>query len=496
MREITGAEDGPTELDRHEAEAARDREQATLRASLSSSTGEATSLRDKRRTWDGNVGALPGSTSSKRTSFVGDRAELSSLLSPPSGTPRRSSSLLLRSSGRVRPRPLSLSVHPSQPSPLEAPPSTPPRTRSRPAESGLTTHELQAGLDNLHAQRRAFLWRILALLDLDAAPVSAWFLVDTLLAHLADEVSSAASDVSLGVEAEFGAGGLGSEAFLGGRSSFSSSYSERPRVRGGSRSRPVSWTSSAGSAFSPSYSEVTSFPPSTSSSLPFLNSNNFAPSNPTPSVGPTASLSALANSSRAMIEALRSVAAKLHVVDRHARTVMRAGGDAEGALATHDSIRVELEKLGREWAEGRIALRGALRRETTRPTALQEAEEDGLGSSIELQRETEFDKDHDDEQTLFFSSPERGEARAALLDAHSSAFLPPAGLEELFESVSSPAMARPSAAVAGREARIRLAKERRAEGGGGKASAKGLEKGMVQELKDVLQLLKERNRVE
>ena len=489
------------ELQRHEAEAVREREQATQRQNAVErlerewvARQPVASSRNKRSTWDGGIVAPFSSSQSKRLSFGGERDGLVPIFggNTPSSTPIKRSSSLRRTGERLRPQ--SLMIH--QPmlfdeSPLPNSAASSPRARKirRSLESDAreipTTVELQASFEKMHLTRRAMLWKILGLVERSVRDES-WGEVTSIFKELSGVVEEELRKVKRATEVEFGIDGLGSDLFT--RATHRRTSTADPSL---GRSRG-------------NVQDLLASPPA-----------DFAPAHPHPTLGPVASLVALESETTTMRSSLRSIAAKLHVVGHDAKAQLRTtrGGTEDDAiieqlLSTHDSLRIDIMTLQREWEESRISLRGVVRRElkssisTKRDSWMTDgdgAERGALRSILDA-----VEDDDDLESTLFspdLVTPEMfPRDRAAITDAKSEAFLPPAGLERIFEAVVESQVALLNGEGGGklsREERINVAKEKRAvqSAAGPRRSSRSMEAGMVAELKDVLTLLKGRSRL-
>ena len=366
--------------------------------------------------------------------------------------------------------------------------------------------ELQASFEKMHLTRRAMLWKVLGLVERSISEKQ-WEEVIGVFRALEEVVEAELKNVKRATETEFGVDGLGSE--LLSRTNHKRTPSIDPLLNR-SRNQPAPHPNS-----SPKLSSSTQ---SRRSSLANpLASSNFAPANPHPSLGPVASLAALDSQSTTMLTSLRSIVAKLHIVTSDAKAQLRTtrGGPEDDALieqllSTHDSIRGDIAGLQQAWEDSRISLRGVVRRDLRSSVSMKRdswttdggegAERGALRSILDAVE----DDDDDLESTLFSSdlvTPDMSPRdRAAISDAKSEAFLPPVGLERIFEAVVDQMPATNATNSAGgklsREERISVAKEKRASGSAtGRRSSRAMEAGMVAELKDVLTLLKGRNRL-
>ena len=364
-----------------------------------------------------------------------------------------------------------------------------------------TTEELQASFERMHLTRRAMLWRILSLVERSISDEH-WDEVSKVFGELTGVVEGELRNVKRATEIEFGVDGLGSDLF-------SRTTHRRTPSMDRHRGPPTNLSNP-----SPKLSQSTrSRPSSIGNSLLPVN-NDFAPPHPLPTLGPVASLTALDSETTIMLTSLRSIAAKLHIVNQYARAQLRAtrGGTEDDALvdqllSTHDSLRDDITNLERRWQESRISLRGVLRSEMRFSVSLKReswttTDGEGLERLRSIMDAVEDDDDDDLESTLFSSDLATPDMSAAVTDAKAEAFLPPAGLEKIFEAVVDAQLPSSANDVSGaklsREERILAAKEKRANGNvvpGGRRSSRAMEAGMVAELKDVLTLLKGRNRL-
>lgn len=153
-------------------------------------------------------------------------------------------------------------------------------------------------------------------------------------------------------------------------------------------------------------------------------------------------------------------------------------------LKTHDSIRGELESLGREWEGGRVDLRAVVRRNKVRN------EEEEEGTSLDSIEDVEEELRTPPREAFEYVDelPKEEERAGAYVDE----VLPDAGVEQVFEAVAGSRREASSGLKLSREERIKAIKEERRKGGVAGDGGVRIEAGMVQELKDVLQLLKGR----
>ena len=412
------------------------------------------------------------------------------------------------------------------------------------AKDGLSLGDLQGGMDQMHAVRRGMLWRVLGLVDHNVSK-EIWAEVETTLVDLTKALAAQSTLVSDAVEAEFGPNGPGADTFAISSKPSHNHLRQHNLTLDTSRSRPSSpfgWPAGShspaptsgtrplsllGQSVSPLPPGMASFAARTNTTRPSrpLSASNFAPPNAVPSAGPSAGLASLEESNKAIGLALRSIAAKLHVVEadaRHRSGAAAAGevgtNDGDRLLATHDSIRLDLQVLLNEWEASRVALRSAVKPvppPSAPPLSRSNSWTDGgladtsLESIPDVTAEGEGEGEADDSASVFSSelhtppTPAGGAARDALVDAERGSVLPPAGKEQVFEAVAEQAKASPAGPKLSREERIRLMKERRyARGstGGAGGSPNRTREGMggaqmVEELKDVLQLLKARSQL-
>lgn len=170
-----------------------------------------------------------------------------------------------------------------------------------------------------------------------------------------------------------------------------------------------------------------------------------------------------------------------------------------------------MEELWRQWEEARVTLRdvlktpqdlanfdsveggleeGDLSLESIPDHQEEEAVDEGVGFSRLGPIELDFENG-EDVSSAALSGPSE-----AIVDARNAAYLPPPGEELVFEAVAGTKEdSNLGKAKLSREERIKAMKEGRksSSSGGGVPSGKGrIEPGMVQELKDVLKLLKGR----
>lgn len=410
---------------------------------------------------------------------------------------------------------------------------------------------LQEAFEEMHDVRRGLLWKVLTLVDNGELGEKEWEKVVGVLEEVKRVCEEGKKVVKEAVEKEFGSSGLGTE-MLGsaalGRSvngaaaatgtaskrmsgmDFGASTSSRP---GSSQSthRPLSLGSPLlPSSTFPSTSSPRRQPPSHSHSRgPSL--QNFAP----PSTSSSTPLTTLTSHHAQLSLSLRSIAAKLHLVNDDVRRVDINGGvDVDRLLATHDSIKNDLDTLVREWEDSRLCLRAVARPPPTSSlTRSSSFEDDGVGSTSldsipdeESEPEETFGGGQDQDQDRLFrtdddeteewrrdADEDDDRARQGRFDS----FLPPPGheQEQVFEAtVGSRRTGGDDGGVKlSREERIRAMQEKRKSrvgGGGGSGLGAGggvgsdnegssgggavrLEAGMVAELKDVLTLLKGRN---
>lgn len=411
-----------------------------------------TSARDKRKTWDGG---------SPTTAFGGVERRSRVRLSM---SPDTSSSPV----SPARARPVSLTLW------------------DLPAVEELGIGELQRAWEEVHDARRGVLWKVIALADLGRGEGD-WESLRRALGTLEAAFQHAGEEVRRGVEAEFGAGGGGTFSRSAKRASvrFDAVGRQNPP------SRPLS-LSAASPSFPPSPRRrpLSLSSPPTNFSLatpnPSLAAPNFAPPNPYPSTGPTAALESFEKRARTTTLALRTIAAKLHVVTADARAFLEEGGEegVERLLKTHDSIRGELESLGREWEGGRVDLRAVVRRNKVRN------EEEEEGTSLDSIEDVEEELRTPPREAFEYVDelPKEEERAGAYVDE----VLPDAGVEQVFEAVAGSRREASSGLKLSREERIKAIKEERRKGGVAGDGGVRIEAGMVQELKDVLQLLKGR----
>ncbi|KAL8289985.1 hypothetical protein RQP46_002924 [Phenoliferia psychrophenolica] len=557
------------ELERHEAEAARDRAEAEDRERRAREWEDGALSADSSSDWenDSTFGGVDRGTGLGTSASGKARPD-----SPPPPSSKRSSVSLqsFSAAGTPRKRPTSLSMwqhapgaHPSHYPTRDAngdlPPPTPEqrtsammnRLGSSNSSAGPDEHEtlglveLQTAFENLHSVRRGLLWRLLSMADRKLAD-SCWLEAGGVLEELTRSLQLASQAIAQAVEAEFGVSGLGSDSLdisrrVSKRASVLIVDPPTPPVghRGHSRSqsatqraRPTSWNSptSAGSrplslSFPASFSIHSTPPPASRpqhprpSSASALFPPNFAPANPHSSLGPTAALATFDARAQEMALALRSIAAKLHVVTEDAKrhvespssSPTRPSTSLERTISTHDSIRADLDALSREWDNSRLALRQLVRPSPSLgPASVDDsyAGSDGIGGG-NFSLDSIADDEDDDGASQWSSEirtpestpprPSLREETSAFEDAQQESYLPTPGDEQVFEAVAEQAEGRREMSKLSREDRIKAMKESRREsrGNSGSGSSAGggsmkTQAGMVAELKDVLVLLKGR----
>ncbi|KAM0746315.1 hypothetical protein T439DRAFT_384067 [Meredithblackwellia eburnea MCA 4105] len=589
-------------LERHEAEAAKDRFEAEERerrlrdwdAGISGDEMEGGDEADglKFGGVDRTTGLASSTGSIRHRPDAGPSSPHSSKRSSVSMTTPRKRPLSLSMWPQPQPQPSLSAISPIQQSLLRDSDDVPPTPQQKSGArffhaasdysasddegSGTTTTTLsltglQSTFEEMHSVRRGLLWRLLSMADLGLNE-SLWKETLAVLDELEKAMKEGSGIISKEVELEFGSSGLGTETLSIGRRAGESKRSsmlfggEAPaapyalsasvgrRMGGHGRSqsansynRPASWhggppgarplSLSFGNNFSIlNHSSMSTSPISPargprhgrplSMSFP-ASGNNFAPSHPNPSQGPAATLATLDTQAQSMGLALRSIAAKLHVVTEDAKRRVGSpnlpGSEVERLISTHDSIRTDLEALTREFDDSRIALR-QLVKPVGPPSTLSRSDSyqdsDGLNTSLDSIPDVEGievvegleDQGEDDGESLFSSeieTPDSTPPRPAGMDddltINGKENLPPPGDELVFEAVAGRREGGREASKLSREERIKALQEQRratraasassgtgaAPGSGGVGSLK-TQAGMVAELKDVLTLLKSR----
>ncbi|KAI5480544.1 hypothetical protein MNV49_000240 [Pseudohyphozyma bogoriensis] len=412
--------------------------------------------------------------------------------------------------------------------------------------------QLQDGFETLHAVRRGLLWRLLGMVDHPNLTESVWEETRDLLEGLIDTLWEKVDDVEKAYKAEFGEGvddgvtirerkprpaswhreigGIGAlagpasnagagaagaavprpgpagERTRGNRPlslSFASNYSVYPS------SPPPSHSSPASNASSTPTPALIRRPSASKRSRP-ISFSNFAPP-PPQSTLPTP-LGNFETSSTALTIKLKSIATKLHVVQDDLRRGVEEN-DVERVLTLYESVRGDLEGLGKHWEESRVALNGILRpRVIGRREEEDEEESENEGTSLERIEDVDVDREVAEEDegkegsahAVFESelpTPETTPPRKswARSDVDEDFVVPVGRPEELYEAIVEDRRVNGGGQKLSREERIRLMKEQREKdvsgrkgsvGGGAGGTA-----GMVAELKDVLVLLKGRSKL-
>lgn len=377
---------------------------------------------------------------------------------------------------------------------------------------------LQDAFEEVHDLRRALLWRVMELVD-RSVEEDQWVEVGGMLDRLAGWLRQAASRVSKGVEVEFGTSGLGSDKLALGRSTSSASkrlsgmdFGSATHTTSPPRSRPLSLSlaspqlmpTSTSTRSSPSQPPAAGARHTTRPSLTL----DFAP--PPPSSSQT-SLVVLEQRNTAISVALRTIAAKVHIVQDDAKrraasslsssTSSTSSPEVDRLLATHDSIRADLETLLREWEDSRVALRGVLKPVESKPplSRSSSAEEDDMGSTSldsipDVELEERVGGEANDPGLELVSADDGLEPAAAERSGDKDeSYLAPAGVEQVYEAVAGTREGKDGGTKLSREERIRASKEARERKPASSSGGFKLEAGMVAELKDVLVLLKERH---
>lgn len=356
------------------------------------------------------------------------------------------------------------------------------------AEESFGLLALQDAFEEMHDSRRVLLWRTMELVDRSVEP-ERWVEVGRLLDRLTGALRQAASRVAKGVEVEFGNSGLGSDKLALGRSTskrLSGMDFGAAGLPSPPRSRPLSLVTSSPQLKPTSLRTSPSRPPSTTharqSSRP-----SFAPPQPSPS---QTSLAALEQRNKSISVALRTIAAKVHVVQDDAKRRMGSSSsssdEVDRLLATHDSIRTDLEALLREWEDSRVALRGVVKPAEVRGAQSEASEEDAGSTSLDSIPDVELEE----EETPLEAVDPGVELVSSEGDEEESAWPPPADpepfVEQVYEAVAGTSRSTGTAGLKPtREERIRAMKEAR-ESPPPPPSAMRLEAGMVEELRSVL----------
>ncbi|ORY88081.1 hypothetical protein BCR35DRAFT_351214 [Leucosporidium creatinivorum] len=356
------------------------------------------------------------------------------------------------------------------------------------AEESFGLMALQDAFEEMHDSRRVLLWRMMELVDRSVEP-ERWVEVGRLLDRLTGALRQAASRVAKGVEVEFGNSGLGSDKLALGRSTskrMSGMDFGAAGLPSPPRSRPLSLVTSSPQLKATSLRSSPNRPPSvTHARQPSRPS--FAPPQPSPS---QTSLAALEQRNTSISVALRTIAAKIHVVqdDAKRRVGSPSSSDAEvdRLLATHDSIRTDLEALLREWEDSRVALRGVVKPAEVKSSRSEEDEEEAGSTSLDIIPDVELEEE---------APLEAVDAGMELISSEEeeSVWPPPQDMEpfqddqeQVYEAVAGTSSTTGTGgAKPTREERIRAMKEAR-EAPSPPPSGLRLEAGMVEELRSVL----------
>lgn len=441
-----------------------------------------------------------------------------------------------------------------------------PHSSVTPIDTSPTSSEsLQNSFESMHSNRLILLWRLITLTDGSTTlPVEdqEWLSIRATLENLVSVLKEVSGSITKAVDTQFGKDNIGSETFLlnNGRSSRLSMLSESDNTLPSIITTPITGLFPSLSVPTPNHSRPNSNP---SSPTP-PPAQSFAPSNPHTTLGPQAALNTFEQQTLQMSHTLRSLATKLSVVTeeisrRRSSSSSNTSGslvefnndygnsgqyngeevedEQEELLVLHDSLKGELMRLSREWEESRITLREFIRKPSTtsststsssiqskrssyRPLSLstrspllpQQIEEPESSPVVSTDL---YDEGPLGELSNSTAEPfEELEARQALEDAMTSAYLPPStfGREDLIYEAVTPASFTPYNSINGntngnitnmmrntgmtREERIKSVKAERRKGSllltrSGSTSSIG----MVEELKDVLELLKGRNKL-
>lgn len=489
------------ELTRHETEAAQDRQEALERKLAMElfekewleSQSVPNLVRNKRSTWDGgmassipNFGRLGGEREFLTRSLglrLGDEGTAVSTV-----VPLRRASSLRKTGERIRPRSMAGN-------PLASPfnddiPRSPHMRQSHSSttieEPNLTTSELQNIANQLHLARRKTLWKFLDLVDYSLTVERTCSALNAVFSNIITTIESHNQTLSTLVTTEFG--------FLTSsdlhRQFYTGEGIENPSPRTRHATQPP-----LSSPFQPIVKRARPV------SLPYpsLQTQNFAPHHPNSIFGPQAALNSFQLELNGMKSIVDRLTTKIYSVNAESADTALDWENEERVdqiLRLHDSFVEEIRDLESMWRESRILLRGALRKEikltrVEKKEKIDGAELTGLAEEEVVQ--------HSSHPLTIFASEEEGVTveRDALVDARIEKLLPPLGLEQIFEAtVDAHASSTIVASSTSREERIRAAKERRlVKTSSGKRTSRALEVGMISELKDVLGLLKGRNKL-
>lgn len=401
-------------------------------------------------------------------------------------------------------------------------PSTPIRSSasapSQPArDTDISLVSVQDAFETMHDVRRTVIWEITTLAD-HAIEEETWEAVRSSLKSLTTTLNMSNRRIVKAVREEFGDTGLGSSTLAPGRSagvrvskrtpSFGSDFKVGPstpaRSIGGSSLAPSPTLKDSSSAIA--LADTSSRPTAQRYRDTLSNaSDSFAPPGPAPT---QQALAVFEERNAAISLALRSVAAKTHVVSQDARRIVSSGRttanqsracvDLDRLLATHESVRADLDALLQSWEDSRAALRTVLRARDDPPYLSPDAGNDDDHDSHE--GSTSLDSIADDEHGLvddmtlqnvlhgdvhFESAPEYGDADHGAASRCSEVAVCESFAPEVVFEATAGQTGKDEKAKLTREERIKMMKAAR-DGKKEPVASQNVDIGLVSELKDVL----------